>query len=114
MGFVMYRITTRHLLRVGQACATLFAIQLVVLGLHLPLVWLVAAAFIGGLGSVVVAIGWDTSLQEYVRPDVLSRVSSYDSLGSHIGVAVIGGIIYAVVALLPLAWPSVRNLQHAT
>ncbi|HEY1177926.1 MAG TPA: MFS transporter, partial [Phytomonospora sp.] len=89
-----------------------------------------AAAFIGGLGMEVFGIAWATSLQQHVPEEVLSRVSSYDALGSFVAipigqllvgplvaaageepVAVGGGVVFAVVSLLPLAWASVRNLR---
>jgi MFS family permease len=132
MYSVMYRFTTRYLLRIGQACASLFAIPLIVLGLRMPVGWLIGAALIGGLGAAVANVAWDTSLQEHVSPQVLSRVSSYDNLGSYIGVpigqlavvpiaavigqdqvAVIGGILFAAISLLALASSSVRSLEHA-
>jgi MFS family permease len=132
MGLVMYRVTVRRLLAVGQLCAVLFAIQLVVLGLKLPAYYLIIAAFIGGLGSAVSNISWDTSLQEHVAQAVLSRVASYDTLGSYAAVpigelavipiaaaagqykvAVIGGFLYAAIALAALASSSVRKVKHA-
>jgi MFS family permease len=132
MGLVMYRVVTTRLLRLGQLSAALIALPLVALGLGVPVPWLVGAAFVAGLGSAVVTIAWETSLQEHVPPHLLSRVSSYDDLGSFIGVpvgqvaigpvaaalgdsrvVVVGGLACLVVTLLPLATRSVRNLPHA-
>lgn len=52
------------------------------------------------LGRVPISdagISWETSLQEHVRPAVLSRVSSYDNLGSFITVPL------GALAVIPIA-----------
>jgi len=132
MGLVMYRLTIKRLLPVGQACAVFAAVPFILLGFDLPAIWLIGAAFVAGLGLAVEGIAWETSLQEHVAPEVLSRVGSYDQFGSWISVplgqlaiipiaaafgdrqvAIVGGIIFAVLTLVPLAFPSVRNLRHA-
>jgi MFS family permease len=132
MGLVMYRLTMTRLLSVGQACAALAAVPFIMLGFDLPAVWLIGAAFVAGLGTAVSGISWETSLQEHVPPEVLSRVASYDQFCSWISVplgqlavipiaaafgerqvAVVGGVLFAILTLIPLAFPSVRNLRHA-
>jgi MFS family permease len=132
MGLVMYRLTMTPLLPVGQVCAVFAAVPFILLGFDLPAIWLIGAAFVAGLGIAVEGIAWETSLQEHVAPEVLSRVGSYDQFGSWISVpigqlaiipiaaafgdrhvAIVGGIIFAVLTLIPLAFPSVRNLRHA-
>ena len=132
MSALMYRLTVRHLLRLGQLASVLGALPLLALGAHLHAPWLIAAAFVAGLGSSVAGISWDTSLQEHVPPQVLSRVSSYDDLLSYIAiplgqlsvgpladrfggfhVAAAAGIAYAVAAALPLTSAAVRRLPHA-
>ncbi|MGV9302871.1 MFS transporter [Nonomuraea sp. NPDC004354] len=129
---LMYRLVVRHLLRLGQLMSALGALPLLALGAHLHASWLIAAAFVAGLGSAVAAVGWETSLQEHVPAQVLSRVSSYDDLLSYIAipvgqlgvglladrfggfqVAAAAGIVYAVAAVLPLASAAVRRLPHA-
>jgi hypothetical protein len=99
-------------------------------GLHAP--FLIAAAFVAGLGSAVAGISWDTSLQEHVPGHALSRVCSFDDLLSYgaipIGqlsvgplaaafggfrVAEVAGVIYVGAAFFPLAFKSVRSLPHA-
>jgi hypothetical protein len=41
-----------------------------------------AAAFVTGVSFDIFGILWDTALQQHITPDALSRVSSYDALGS--------------------------------
>ncbi len=59
-----------------------FALPLALLALDVPLPLLVAGAFVAGGGSAFFGVLWDTTLQRSVPPAVLSRVSSYDWLGS--------------------------------
>ncbi|MGW7486365.1 MFS transporter [Streptomyces sp. NPDC054786] len=132
MSVLMYRLTVTHLLRLGQLASTLGALPLLVLGAHLNAPWLIAGAFLAGLGSSLTGIGWDTSLQEHVPTHVLSRVSSCNDLLSYLTIPIgqlcvsplaqtfggfrvttTAGIIYAVAAVLPLASTAVRRLPHA-
>lgn len=131
-SLLMYRLVVRHLLRLGQLTNALAALPLLALGAHLHAPWLLAAAFVAGLGSAVTAVAWDTSLQEHVPPHALSRVASYDDLLSYVAipvgqlsvgplartygafhVAAVAGILSAAAAVLPLASRSVRRLPHA-
>lgn len=116
---------------IGQLAAALAALPLLVLGLHTDVCWLAVAAFIAGLGTGMGGIAWDTSLQAHVESRKLSRFAAYDDLGSSISiligqlavvllaaafgdapVALTGGVLYFVIALLPLAIPAVRRLRH--
>lgn len=131
-GALMYRLTVRYLLRLGQLMSVLGALPLLALGAHLHAAWLIGAAFVAGAGSAVAGIGWDTSLQEHVPAEVLSRVSSYDDLLSYVAIPIgqlsvgplaaafggyrvtaTAGVLYAVAAVLPLASATVRRLPHA-
>ncbi|MEU5541499.1 MFS transporter [Streptomyces sioyaensis] len=131
MSALMYRLVVRHLLRLGQLMSALGALPLLMLGAHLGAGWLIAGAFIAGLGFAASGIGWDTSLQEHVPANVLSRVSSYNDLLSCFAipvgqlcvgplartfgpfrVAMTAGMVFAVVAVLPLASAAVRRLAR--
>ncbi|WP_344879748.1 MFS transporter [Allokutzneria multivorans] len=131
MSTLMYRFATRYLLRWGSVLSALGALPLIALGTGAGVSWLVVAAFVGGLGSSAAAISWETSLQEHVPSESLSRVSAYDALLSYVAipfgqlsvgpateafggsaVATGAGIVFAVAVLLPLASASVRRLPH--
>ncbi|MFJ4899934.1 MFS transporter [Streptomyces sp. NPDC088727] len=131
-GLLMYRLVVRHLLRLGQLTSVLAALPLLALGTRLHAPWLLGAAFVAGLGSAVTAVAWDTSLQEHVPPQVLSRVASYDELLSYVAIPVgqlcvgplaeaygafrvasVAGVVSAAAAALPLAFRAVRRLPHA-
>lgn len=132
MGLIMYRLTPTHPLRWGQIGAALFALPLLALGLTLPTPWLATAAVVAGAGSAVTAITWDTALQQHVPQHALSRVASYDTLGSFATVplgqlavvpiaaalgsrfvAIAGAILWAALTLGALSARSVRHLQAA-
>lgn len=125
---LMWAPLTRPL-RFGMIGMAVFAIPLTVLGAHPAVVLLAIAAFLAGAGAEVFSTGWNLAMMENVPVDKLSRVSSYDMLGSFvvmpIGTLVYGwlithadvvtvlvtsGIVYAVIALATLAVPSVWRM----
>jgi MFS family permease len=77
------------------AMATAFA-------LHAPLVIVIAVALAMGFGFSLFGIWWETSLARYIPPQALSRVSSYDWVGSlallPLGFAVAGPLAGAIGA----------------
>jgi MFS family permease len=52
-----------------------------------------AAAFVAGIGLEIFSVNWITALHEHIPPAVLSRVSSYDALGSFVFIPV--GLVIA-------------------
>jgi MFS family permease len=131
MSTLLTRLAIRHFLAAGQLMSVLIAVPLLVLGAGLHAPYLIAAAFIAGLGSAVASVSWDTSLQEHVPPQALSRVCSFDDLLSYAAipvgqlsvgplasafggfrVATVAGVIYVGAALFPLAFKPVRQLTH--
>ncbi|WP_223626373.1 MFS transporter [Microbacterium sp. EST19A] len=116
-------------LRYGMVGMAAFAIPITVLGLHPAVVLLAIAAFIAGAGAEVFSTGWNLAMMENVPGDKLSRVYSYDMLGSWVvmpigtllfgwlitqadaaTVLVASGVVYAVVALVTLFVPSVWRM----
>jgi predicted MFS family arabinose efflux permease len=73
---------------------------LALLGLAAPLTQILPAAFVAGVGLELYGVFWDTTLQQHIPDEKLSRVSSYDVLGSFalipVGVAVMGPISNAI------------------
>ena len=132
MSIILLRVTLRFPVRAGMIGITALALPMLVLGLRPETVPLVATAFVAGAGTEVFGIGWQTALQEHIPGEVLSRVSSYDALGSFVAipvgqllagplaewfgarnVTVVGGLLFIVVAVSTLASPSVRSLRRA-
>jgi MFS family permease len=127
---VMLRVQLRRPLRDGMIAVALSGIPMVVLGGGYPLPYLIAAAAVAGAGSTISTITWDTSLQLTVPRDMLSRVCAFDDFGSYMAipigeilavpiaktfgyhtVAMVGGIIFTIVALVPLFNRLVRQMS---
>lgn len=70
------------------------------LGLGAPLYVAAAAAFLGGVAIDILSVLWDTTMQREIPEESLSRVSSYDALGS---------LMFGPIGLL-LAGPAVDGL----
>lgn len=129
MTLVLMRGNLRRPLLSGMLGVSLFAVPLVLLGVA-PSTWLlVPAAALGGLGMELFGTGWSVAMMENVPTEALSRVYSYDMIGSFVAIpvgtalfgwlatqgdarllAVIAGIVYATVALGALSVRSVRTL----
>ena len=90
-----------------------------------------AGAFLAGAGTGVYGIAYETSFQEHIPGESLSRVGSIDSMASLVTVplgqlavipvaavfgdpqvAVVGGLVFAVVAAGMLAVRPIRQLRH--
>jgi MFS family permease len=130
---VLLRVSWEHPLRAGMSGALLIVVPIVTLGLSPPLTVLLVAAFVGGIGFDLFSITWETAMQEHVPADRLSRVFSYDMLGSFVAIPVgqvaagvaaeafdAGPVVlaasagYVVIGSAALLTPSVWNLRRRT
>jgi hypothetical protein len=131
MTLVMLKLQLRRPLRAGMLGVCMIGGPMLVLGVHPTLVALVPLAFLAGCGVEVFSIGWQTAMHEHIPNEVLSRVSSYDALGSFVAiplgqlvygplaqvydltdVMLVSAIAYIAISLLTLASSSVRNLER--
>lgn len=123
-------VSVRRPLRTGMLAMLGTVPAMVVLGLS-PEAWLFAAASIlSGFAMEVFGVCWISALHERIPPDLMSRVASYDALGSFLAVPVgqllagpvsgwvgvratiIGGAVISSVAILStLASPQIRALR---
>ena len=87
-GLVSFRIRPRRPLLLAQTALLLGASAVVALALGLPVGAVAAAAALAGIGFEIFGVFWDLSLQQHVPHDRLSRVSSYDALGSFVAIPV--------------------------
>ncbi len=129
MTLLLMWFPLRRPLRYGMIGMAAFAIPVTILGLHPAIVLLAMAAFIAGAGAEVFSTGWNLAMMENIPGEKLSRVSSYDMLGSFVvmpigtliygwlithadpaTVLVTSGAIYAVIALITLLVPSVWRM----
>ena len=99
-GLVMLRVRPDRLLLVATSAILTLALPLVALAKPAPAVWIAAAAFATGIGIEVFSVCWDTTMQQQVPGELLSRVYSYDQLGSlvliPVGFAIAGPIADAI------------------
>lgn len=125
------RVRPRRTLLVGMLGIVGMLPFLVVLATRPTTPLLIAAALVSGLGVETFGIYWDLSMQQHVPQQVLSRVYSYDLLGSlmfiPIGQIAAGPLaaafgtkttllaaagLIAVVTAATIAVPSVRRLER--
>ena len=99
-GVVALRYRPERPLFVATLAVLTMAPLLALLGLAAPLTLILPAAFVAGVGLELYGVFWDTTLQQHIPDEKLSRVSSYDVLGSFalipVGVAVMGPISDAI------------------
>ncbi|GAA3809681.1 MFS transporter [Nocardioides panacisoli] len=131
-SLVLLRLPLRRPLLLGMLGCAVYSIQMIALGTTTELAVLMAAAFVAGAGIEIFGLGWDLAMQEHVPPDMLSRVYSYDMLGSFVAIPagqllfgplggsfglqrmiLLAGIAYAAVSLLTLLSGSVRGMTRA-
>jgi predicted MFS family arabinose efflux permease len=99
-GLIVLRARPSRLLLVASLAIFLTAPVYVLLAETAPVAVIAAGAFVTGIGLEVFGVLWDTSLQQEIPRDRLSRVSSYDALGSFvcipIGLSIAGPIADAI------------------
>jgi MFS family permease len=81
-GLLVLRFRPRRIL-LAATLGFLLTIPLVLgLAVPLPLLALLGLALLAGIGIETFSVLWDTAIQQEIPEDKLSRVSSYDALGS--------------------------------
>jgi MFS family permease len=81
-GLLLLRLRPRRTLLVATI-GFLFTVPLLFgLAIPLPLPAVAVLAFVAGIGSETFGVLWDTTMQQEIPHDRLSRVYSYDALGS--------------------------------
>lgn len=95
-GLLGLRFRPRRMLVVATFGILLESGVTLALGVPLPLISIIATAFVAGVGIETFGIMWDTTMQQEIPGELLSRVYAYDMLGSlalmPIGLALAGPI----------------------
>jgi len=110
-GFVALRVHfPRPMLAATLTCFGGALVPLLLIG-PAPVAWIAAGAFVAGAGFEIFGVLWNTALHTRVAPEVLSRVSAYDVVGS-IALVPFGEVLagFAVEAFGPpltLLWAAV-------
>jgi hypothetical protein len=127
----MIRVKPRYPLRIGMFGILLGAPIMVVLALSPNTVMVAAMSFLVGVSYEIFGIGWETALGQHIPIDKLSRVSSYDMLGSIVAVPIgqlavgyvaatagitavelYGAALYVTITVATLVVPSVWRLKR--
>jgi predicted MFS family arabinose efflux permease len=95
-GLIALRWRPKRPLLVAQIAVLFWGWLLFALASGLPAAVIAAGALLSGIGLELFGVYWDTALQQHVPRAALSRVSSYDALGSFvaipIGLSIVGPI----------------------
>ena len=126
-GLLQLRLRPRRLLLVATLGVMLQSLVMLALAVPLTLAAVCFCSLLAGIGIETFGVNYDTAMQQEIPGDKLSRVSSYDALGSFVliplGLALAGPIadaigtsttLYAVAALnvvAALAVLSVRDVR---
>jgi MFS family permease len=130
-GLLALRMRPARPLRLGTV-AVLLEVPFLFLLADVPVTAvLLVTSFLGGIGFETFGVYWEFSLQQHVPQQVLSRVASYDALGSFVfipvGQVVAGplagalglaptirgaAVVILVTTLAALAVPDVRRLRR--
>jgi MFS family permease len=99
-GVLLLRVRPRRLLLAATLGFLLTVPFLFGLAIPLPLAGVAALALMAGIGAQTFGVLWDTTMQQEIPQDRLSRVYSYDALGSFalipLGLAAAGPIAEAI------------------
>jgi MFS family permease len=129
-GFVMIRFRPPRMLLAASLSVPADSVFLLALAVPLPVPVIAAAAFLAGGCAEVFSVNWATTMQQEIPPAMLSRLSSYDALGSFalapVGTVVAGplagafgtravlvaGAIVVGLTIAVLCVPEVRHLER--
>ena len=99
-GLILLRLRPRRLLLTATLGFLLTIPFLLALAGPLPLPAVIGLAALAGIGIEIFGIMWDTTMQQEIPQEKLSRVYSYDALGSFVliplGFAVAGPVSEAI------------------
>jgi hypothetical protein len=99
MGLLMLRWRPRRILRTATFSVFPIALPVLALARPAPLGVIVACAFVAGASIEIFGVLWDLTMQQEIPAERLSRLYSYDALGSW--------------ALMPLAYAAVGPIGAA-
>ena len=106
-GLLSMRIRVERPMWVASWLVFLWAPLPLALSVPLPVLWISLTAFVNGVAAQMFGVLWNTTLHTQIPPQLLSRVSAYDHLGS-IALAPMGvvaaGVLYEVIGGPATLW----------
>jgi hypothetical protein len=97
---MMLRIRPQRMLLLATFAVLPIAIPIALLGKPANAAVIMLAAFAAGFCLEIFAVGWDTTMQQEIPGEMLSRVYAYDMLGSialvPLGLAAVGPVADAI------------------
>jgi MFS family permease len=96
-GLVTLRYRPDRILLVATLAIFLTAVPLLLLAPPAPVVVIALGGFAAGFGIEIFGVFWDVAMQQQIPPDQLSRVYSYDALGSFVFIP-LGAVVAGPVA----------------
>jgi MFS family permease len=130
-GVAMIRFRPSRMLLAATIGVLVLPLLIFALAVPLAVPLIIATALIIGAGGELFSVSWVTTMQQEIPPAALSRVSSYDALGSFalapVGTAVAGplltafgpaavldagGALIVVLTVIVLMVPEVRHLRR--
>ncbi len=106
-GLLMLWLRPRRILLVGCAAMGLLLPGLILLSVAAPVAVIAAAYMLAGVGLEIFGVFWDMSLQQNIPQEALSRVYSYDALGSFVLIPlglIVAGPIAEVIGADETLW----------
>jgi MFS family permease len=103
-GLLMLRWKPRRILLTATFGAFGLALPPLVLARPLPLGGVLAAGFLAGVGMEVFGVLWQTAMQQEIPTEMLSRLSSYDALGSWALIPVGSALAAPVASVIGTSW----------
>jgi predicted MFS family arabinose efflux permease len=132
-GIAMIRFRPARMLLAATVGMLVFTVLLFALAVPLAVPLTAAAALAAGVSGEVFVVNWNTTMQQEIPPAALSRVSSYDALGSFAlspvgtlvagpllaafgarSVLAAGGVLVLLLTSAVLLVPEVRQLRRVT
>ena len=96
-GITAIRLRVERPMLISSVLVLFWAGTPLLLSVPMPVPVITLGAFVAGFTGQIFGVLWYTTLQTHVPPELLSRVSAYDHLGS-IGIAplgiIVGGFLY--------------------
>jgi MFS family permease len=106
-GLLMLWLRPQRILLVGCAAMILLLPGLLLLSVAAPVLLIAAAYLLAGIGLEIFGVFWDMSLQQNIPQEKLSRVYSYDALGSFVLIPlglVAAGPLAAAIGIEETLW----------